>query len=157
MKNKNLLLSVAFATSLMFAACSNKQDDIKPISNTDKLCTKNWKQTKYEKSADGTIFTNQSISDCFNDDFITFGTDGVYIQNRGSVKCDDNETQIKATVWSWGTSEIGVYIGEGASKKYANVITNDGSNLVLQLSTMIESKSGSLDSLIFEKYTYIKQ
>jgi hypothetical protein len=92
------LLAVLFTASVVFSC---KKDDESP-SKTALLTAKNWTVLKYEMG--GFDVTADFRDDCDADDFTKFSTDGTYVDNVGTVKCDVDEVNGSGT-WKFKENE----------------------------------------------------
>jgi hypothetical protein len=107
MKKFYSILSVALAFSMLAltTSCSDDDDD---VNKTALLTAKQWTATKVEAEFQGEFFdiTDSELSDeaCEKDDYLTFGTDGVYKYEIGTDDCDGSQRAHTGT-WEWKDGE----------------------------------------------------
>jgi len=132
---KKNLLFLLLAAATVITSCSKDDDDNNsggggtPVSNTTKLCNKNWKMTSFKFN--GVEFISQ-LDACDVDDFIRFNTDNTYLEDEGPTKCDPADPQTLTGTWNWVANETKlVGSGDGLANDTLNVLTNSGTVLKL--------------------------
>lgn len=129
MKNKLLILLLAAAT--VITSCSKDDDDnnggggTTPVTNTSKLCNKNWKIQSAKFN--GVDITSQFFEPCALDNFFRFDTNGSYTADEGATKCDPADPQTDTGTWIWAASETKLVVDGDTS----DVLTNSGTILKL--------------------------
>ena len=134
MKKNLILLLLAAAT--VITSCSKDDDDnntggggggITPVTNTSKLCNKNWKLLSFK--VNGIDVTSQLFQPCELDGFTRFLTDNTYTADEGPTLCDPADPQTTTGAWSWAAGETKLVVDGDTT----NVLTNSGTSLKLGL------------------------
>lgn len=89
---------------LFFVACSKKDKD---PTRTELLTSGSWTLTGSELDDDGNgtyeIDLYPFFDACFKDNFITFHSNGVKVDDEGVTKCDPNDPQTENSNWQLNT------------------------------------------------------
>lgn len=104
MKNKLSLLLIALACIVV--SCSKDDDDddngSSNLTNTSKLCNKNWKLISIKQSGVELI---SLLDTCERDNLTRFNTDSTYTDDEGPSKCDPADPQTLSGTWTWADNE----------------------------------------------------
>ncbi len=133
---------IALLIPVVMISCSKDDDDnsnnggTTPLTNTDKLCGKNWKYSKIEAdtNGDGTPdldVTSQQPS-CELDNFILFNSNLTGVFNEGPTKCSPSDPQTSNFTWTWMANETQLKW----DAQTFTVLVNDGNTLKLRLNTI---------------------
>ena len=83
-----------------FTACKkdevNTPAPVKVMSKSDSLSNKNWVMKSF--FVDGEDYYSY-MEDCDKDDFRMYKTNGTYIDDEGTLKCDSSSTKKNEGVW----------------------------------------------------------
>jgi len=129
---KKNLLFLLLAAATVITSCSKDDDDnnggggTTPVTNTSKLCNKNWKIVS--ATAGGIDITNQAFGPCDLDSYYRFSTNGTYLYDEGPTKCDTADPQTDSGTWSWAANETKLVLDNSDTTE---VITNSGTSLKL--------------------------
>ena len=134
---------IALLIPVVMISCSKDDDDNDngggntTLTNTDKLCGKNWKYSKIESDTNGDGVADVDITSQFDacelDDFNTFNTNFSGTYNNGPLKCVSSDPQTSAFTWTWLANETQL---KWDADTY-NVIINDGNTLKLRFGAII--------------------
>jgi len=135
---------IALLIPVVMISCSKDDDDNSnnggntTLTNTDKLCGKNWKYSKIESDTNGDGVADLDITSqypaCALDNYYTFSAPPTQtvVFNEGPTKCDPNDPQTTSVTWTWLANETQL---KWDAQTYT-VIVNDGNTLKLRLSPL---------------------
>jgi hypothetical protein len=108
---KSLLISTVFF-SLLTISCSKKDSSV--VSKKELLTSGSWKLAAVtaDEDANGTYEIDKfaTFSNCYKDNYYTFGNNGVLELNEGATKCNPGDTQTLSGTWQLTQNETHLMI-----------------------------------------------